>query len=97
MTGELSEDELKKHKMTQEFKDHTQRLIGLFYDENSKERQEIIDLPPYDVQPMISLDLKLTVKLAKESLLMDSEVASNLIKILTQDDKETLERSQINT
>jgi len=96
MTGELSDEELKKHSMSQEFTDVKQRLIGLFYDKNSKDRQEIIDLPPFDVRPVISLDDDVTLKLAKESLLMDAEVAKNLINIMVEPNSTSLQRSQLN-
>lgn len=72
-------------------------MIGLFYDKNSKDRQEIIDLPPFDVRPVISLDDNVTLKLAKESMLMDADVAKNLINIMAEpDSNNNLQRTQLN-
>jgi hypothetical protein len=42
MNGELPVAEIEKHGLSNYYSDAKQRLAGLFYDGNTKERQEII-------------------------------------------------------
>jgi len=70
MSGELSVDEIQKHELSNCYSDAKQRLAGLFYDGNTKERQEIIYMPPYDAKPVLDLDSSQALQIAEMSVFM---------------------------
>lgn len=71
-----------KQHVTQHFENEKQSLIGLFYDQNAKDRQEIIVCPAFDVKPIIDLNTDKVEQLAKLSPLMDEKVAVHLLSLV---------------
>lgn len=84
MSGELSADDLRKHKLSKMPTSQKDKLVGLFYDKDAKGRQEIITVPIYDVRPILDLDEDSLKELAQHSVTMDKEVIAHLIDLLTQ-------------
>lgn len=86
VAGELSEADLKDHKLSQYYSNEKQRIVGLFYDPNTKERQEIIQVAPFDVKPVLDLDKDMLKIVASSSVLMDPVVLKHLIPILVSEE-----------
>lgn len=84
MNGELPVVEIEKHALSHCYSDAKQRLAGLFYDGNTKERQEIIQIPPYDAKPVLDLNSSEALEIARMSVFMHTDVIKHLASILTR-------------
>lgn len=64
MSGELSQEDLKKHRLTKMPQSDKSKLVGLFFDKDAKGIQEILTVPIFDVCPLFDLDEKSLKELA---------------------------------
>ena len=76
------DEELKKIDLKLRFTDPEQKAVALFYDENSKEREEIVLINPQELSQVINLEKQYLDRIKTKSLLLDKEVALSLFKIL---------------
>jgi hypothetical protein len=60
------------------------KIVGLYYDQSAKERQELIKVNLFDVTPIIDIDNEVLTKSAKMSILNDIEIVRHFISILTK-------------
>jgi hypothetical protein len=63
-------------------------LVGLFYDQNAKDRQEILVCPSYDVKPIVDLNSDKIEDMAKLSPLMDEAIVTHLLDVVMSSKEE---------
>jgi hypothetical protein len=90
ITGEISAENLSKHSLSYEQQNEKQNLVGLFYDPNAKDKQEIIFVSPHDVKPLLDLDRAEINDSSKNSAIMESGVLSHLIGLLVDEKNKNL-------
>jgi len=65
-------------------------LVGLFYDPNVKDKQEIIFVSPHDVKPLPDLDRTEINDSAKNSAILEGTVLKHLIGLLVDEKNKNL-------
>lgn len=64
--------------------------MGLYYDPNAKDKQEIIFVSPHDVKPLLDLDRAEIRDSAKNSAILETRVLKRLIELLVDDKNKNL-------
>jgi hypothetical protein len=90
ITGEISAENLSKHSLSYEQQNEKQNLVGLFYDPNAKDKQEIIFVSPHDVKPLLDLDRAEINNSSKNSAIMEGGVLKHLIGLLVDEKNKNL-------
>lgn len=79
---------LKQLNILPEFTEEAQMAVGLFYDKNQKERQDLMLLNPSSLTPLLSVDQEEDSNMAEKSPLMDAALVKHLITILQKSEEE---------
>lgn len=60
-------------------------MLGLYYDDAAKDKQEIIRAVPYNLKPVYGLSQASTELLAKKSVFLQPEVLKHIVQLLISD------------
>lgn len=79
------EDEPKPTKLEPTFTNDKEMLVGFYFNNASREQQEIVEVQPHSVKPVLSFVKEVNMKLAEQSVLRHPEVLKDFVRLLVSD------------
>lgn len=68
--------------MEQTFTNENEMLVGFYFNNDSREQQEIVEVAPHSVKPVLSFEKDVSHKLASVSVLNQASVLKEFVNIL---------------